>query len=601
MRLTSPRWASAISKLTGKGERAATVNWLGSFSSHDSKRRDVINPELCDEALDLLRPSLPPPSTCDIIDINPGAGVWSQRLHEVLKPRRHVFIETEYGNYQDALAPLLQQEESPYRIAPSIVDALDEHQDYLSTHLRQSYGNPIDSSRQHARQSPTSQLIITANLAQRGVRSNGFVGEMSKLFFEHFYRNTAMGTGAFPWHKYGLVKLLAWVPEVDKYSFNPRCASFRWRGAKQLEASCDIREIVASFPNDGLRSQLSPWHGAVLQSMREVAAVQSKNEYQPPPHRRQPMPQPPSIFLSPIEENFPLFQSIQGRPALVNQYIAAHKTVKELDPEWLEKYLNDGRFVQSNRIADKNDPRKIFSQYYIRMRTTHARYAKVDNLACAQVELERQIVAFRKEHPRDIKGYWELVEKLQPRFDMLREQRTKFFKDNRSAAMKAIDDYRALNHNPHLLHWNQRTFEPILCRARHDFFPHIPMTLLEVTPRPSFVNTINTADLQIVWDYLCHIFDFSRTVSIKEAIESLVGDGEAYELFVGKFGEPGGIPSLTDPLLGGSHDLSNVRLRTMSIQQLMDITLAYEAWPWRVGLNDMINAVSTFSGGGKVL
>lgn len=603
MRLTSPRWARAVATTTGSGaiRQNATVDWLHSLANHDIKRRDVVNPELCDEALALLRPSLPSPSTCDIIDINPGAGVWSKKLNEALKPRRHVFIETEYHNYQDALTPLLQHPESRYRIAPTIQDALDEKQDFLSAQLRYSYASSNQLSRESVRRSPTSQLVITANLAQKAVRANGFLGKMSKLFFEHFYRNTTMGTGAFPWHKYGLVKLLAWIPEADKNSFNPRCSSFRYRATGQLEASCEIREIVASFPNDGRRNQTSPWYGAAVDSARETAAIQSASGLEIPYHRQQPLPKPPSIFFSPIPENFSQIQSVHDKPPLVNQWIAAYKSMKASDPEWLDSYMSDNDWFRKNRVPDKNDPRWVFARYHTRMRTTHGRYAKVDEVARAQVELERQLIAFRQENPEDIAGYLELVEQLRPRFNRLKERRKSFFKDNRSAAIKAIDDYRAFNYTPHLLNWNQRTFEPLLCHPREDFYPHQPMSLLEVTPRPDFVNTINTADLQIAFDYISHVLDLVRITSVKKALETLVGSGEAYEKFVGKFGEPGGIPSLTDPLYGGSHDLDDVRLRTLSARQMVDIALAYEAWPFRLSLNDMIDRVSTYNSGRKVM
>lgn len=592
MRLTSPRWAHAASKLTGRGEQSATAEWLQSLSGRDPKRRDIINPELCDEALALLRPSLPKPATCDVIDINPGAGIWSQRLNAVLKPRRHVFVETEYGKYKDALAPLLRRRESSYRLAPTIRDALDEKQDFLSAQLRESYAPLQYDDSGKATKAPTSQLIITANLASRTVRSYGFKGQMSKLFFDHFYRNTMMNAGSFPWHKYGLVKLLAWVPEADKESFNPRCTTSRYRAAKRLEATCDIREIVASFPYDGSTSMQIPWYGAALKSMRGVAENQPEERIEIPLHRIQPSPKPPSIFLTPVEENFKLLQSLQGKPPLINQYISAYHALKRSDPEWLDQYLSKDAARPKINMMSPEDPRRKFAHYHIRMMTTHKRYAKVDDLAFTHVELERRLVEYRQAHPDNIAGYKQLLESFQPRFELLKKQRAKFFKDNRHAAMKAIDDYRAFNQSPHILNWNNRPFEPLLCRPKQDFYPHTAMTLMEVTPRPSLLNTINTGDLQIVWDYIDHTFDTAKTTSIKQAIEALVGDGEAYDLFVGKFGEPGGIPSLTDPLLGGSHDLSDVRLRTMTVRQLTDITLAYEKWPWRIAVKEMVGRIT---------
>lgn len=594
MRLTIPRWASAVSKATGK-PGAAVVERLQSLQKHDRKRRDVINPDLCDEALDLLRPLLPPPSTCDIIDVSPGVGIWSQRLHQVLKPRRHVFVETEYDNYEENLAPLLAQPQSAYRLAPTISDALDEKQDFLSSGLRESYTSLDSEAREAASQSSTSQLIITANLAQKSVKSNGFQGAMSKLFLEHFYRNTIMGTGAFPWHKYGLVRLLAWIPEVDKSSFIPRCTSYRYRSAKQLEACCHITEIISSFPHDNKVSQMRPWFGAEMESVREVAARQSASNVVIPAYRQQPPPKPPSAFLTPVEQNFPLLKSIGDRPRLVDEYIAAYNDMKASDPEWLEGYMDrPHRTRWDNHIKDQSDPRIKFSKLRIRMKTAHANYGKVDDLVCAQIEIERRLIAFRRNDPGDVTGYLELLNSLLPTLDRLKSRQAALFKDSRHAAKKAVDDYRALNHTPHLLCWHNRPFEPLLCHPKQDFFPQYAMSLLDITPRAEFVQKVNTADLQIVFDYLCHNLEFSRMRSVKEALEILVGGSEACERFVGTFGEPGGIPSLTDPLYGGSHDLDDFRLRTMNTQQLVDITLAYNRWPFRMSLNEMIEAMSPF-------
>lgn len=595
MRLTIPRWANAVSEARNKPRGPGSiVDWLQSLErgAHDKKRRDVINPTLCDEALDLLRPSLPPPSTCDIIDVNPGAGIWSQQLHQALKPRRHVFVEIEYDSYKKTLDPLLQQPESAYRLAPTIIDALDEKQDFLSPQLRETYAST-------ASQLPTSQLIITANLAQKSVKSNGFQGPLSKLFLEHYYRATAMGSGAFPWHKYGLVKLLAWVPEADKLTFIPRCTLWRFRTPKQLEAACHITEYVSPSSNDGRRALVHAWHGAQSDSAAEVAAKQSASNIVIPKYRQQSPPQPPSHFYTPTEQNLPLLQAIKKRSPLVDQYIAAYNDMKASDPVWLGRFTEDQNLLMKERIKDKNHPKMRFSALHTRMKTNHGHYQGVEVLAHQQIDIERQLIAFRRNNPEDITGYRNLVKEITPAWDRIKLQQAALFKDSRAAVKKAVDDYRALNHTPHVLSWNNRTFEPLLCNPKKDFYPHYDMSLIDFTPRPEFAQALNTADRQITFDYLCHVLDFVRTTSVKEALSSLVGGDEAFEKFVGKLGEPGGIPSLTDPLYGGLHDLDDFRLRTMSVQQLMDVTLAYEAWPWRLSVNGMMDAVSTHNVSGR--
>ena len=54
--------------------------------------------------LNYLAPTLKPYRGCTIIDLNPGACVWTRKLHEFLQPKNHVLMEPEELYTQGMLA-----------------------------------------------------------------------------------------------------------------------------------------------------------------------------------------------------------------------------------------------------------------------------------------------------------------------------------------------------------------------------------------------------------------------------------------------------------------------------------------------------------------
>jgi len=610
MRLSPIRWARRAShqrvpKSRRPGLSSPTLSlqeqaqlWLLRAlpgSAHDTHRRDIVNPALCYEALDLVQATsgLPPPGTCDVIDLNPGASVWSDALHQVLKPRRHILLELEKAHYAHAIDPLLQRPGSHYRHASNLLDAFDLDQDLLSPELR-SYHRHLDPEhREKLRTSPTNQLIITANMAGRPVAWGNFAGSVSKAFVNAFYHSTAASMGAVDFNQFGLVKLLAWVPEDDKYSISPRCTAFRFRGAKRLEASCHIREIVSSFPNHGKSTVQSAWHGAALENAQEVAEKQRRAGITVPEYRRQPNPDPPSTFYPPHPDNFKALHSLQRRPPLVDQYIQLFEKLHQRCPDRLEQTLDEGRKSKTLQKAEHLTDKELNDLVNLRllrnrMATTHNQYLKTEDISRGFVRLERELIALRRQHPGDKEPYLRRLKHYQKSgaFNELKARAELLFKDLRHRVVKARDDYRALSCNPHVMAWNNRDFEPLLCHPTEDFLPHKPMTLFEITPKEDFLKRINTSSRWICFDFIIREFDLSKRMTVKAVLERLIGDSDSktYKDFLAQ------VPSLTDPLLGGHHDLGDVNARTMPTDTLIDIALAYENFPFRKDERQMLLA-----------
>ncbi|KAJ8125970.1 hypothetical protein O1611_g7668 [Lasiodiplodia mahajangana] len=75
----------------------------------DRSRVNVASEKLCDDILSYIGPSLQRHQGCDILDIYPGAGLWSSKLHEFLQPRSHILLEPDAELYRPMLQPLLDK------------------------------------------------------------------------------------------------------------------------------------------------------------------------------------------------------------------------------------------------------------------------------------------------------------------------------------------------------------------------------------------------------------------------------------------------------------------------------------------------------------
>lgn len=587
MRLTCPRWAvSAPSLIERKSLQSA-------FRRHDRKRRHIIEPSLCNDVLKVLDQSLPGPGSCDVLDINPGAGVWSQVLHERLRPGRHVLVEPQRERVSSFLDPLLNANDSRYIHAYDIEYVLNHRKRFLSFEENTARGGAEEneSSDQTARYGPNERLIMTVSAAGHAWGDTNYKGDMAKQFLELYYRSLLSRNYLFDLHKYGLVKLLVWVPETDKHSFVPRTTMGRSKQSVRLEASCDIREIASSYPFDGVTSFLTRWYEANLENANVVAQRQKTQQWRIPPGRKQPYPEAPSVRFEPTMDNIEEMMKLERRPPLIDEIKELGERLSEDSAEWLDGYLHPrgikGRKFQKMVRHMEGESEKKFVLMMNRLRTTHNRYGRVKSFVDEIVDLEdrsRVLQSMRtasKSREREIK---DIDSQLAGAWTFLQTQ----MKDTRHAVIKAVDDYRAMHSTPPAMVWNRREFEPLLVK-RSEFLPELPMTLLELTPKPDFVKSMSSVDRQICFDYVLSIFDWMGGKTVAAALKRIAGSEDAYDDFIR------GIPQLFDASQGGWHKLNRIHFRTLPVELIMEIALAYERWSFRDTNERLLDLSSSLS------
>ncbi|KAG9983463.1 hypothetical protein KCU98_g6073, partial [Aureobasidium melanogenum] len=130
---------------------------------------DVVSEPLCDQIIDYLGLDLDKHKGCDIIDLHPGACLWSQKIHERLQPRRHLLLEPDERYLDPFIKPLLDQKDSTYRhttlsgAAPK--GYFDTYDKIFNDHLLPAR-DPLSVHDPRLRE-PNNSLLVIGNLVRR--------------------------------------------------------------------------------------------------------------------------------------------------------------------------------------------------------------------------------------------------------------------------------------------------------------------------------------------------------------------------------------------------------------------------------------------------
>ncbi|KAI9771430.1 MAG: hypothetical protein M1840_002050 [Geoglossum simile] len=220
--------------------------WFISPHNNGALLSDTNHNWTSDDILEQLAPSLRAYKNCDIIDVNPGTGLWSSKVHGHLKPRTHLLIEPD-NDYIPFLLPLLNQPESTYRhvqlsgmewssYEKIIDDGLLPNQKILKE------GDPGYGS-------TNSTLLFLANLGQYPEKRWGDFKSISHLMIHQLI--TAIRTRSL-FHQYGFVRMLIWTMDTAKTALLPRTVANRRRFTIQAEVACEkIHEVAGAEGGPG--------------------------------------------------------------------------------------------------------------------------------------------------------------------------------------------------------------------------------------------------------------------------------------------------------------------------------------------------------------
>ncbi|CAJ2509699.1 Uu.00g147250.m01.CDS01 [Anthostomella pinea] len=409
----------------------------------DKTRVNIVSDGLCDDILSYVGSSLDRHKGCDIIDINPGAGVWSRKLHERLQPRSHILMEPDAELYRPFLEPILE------RPGATIVPKSGLVWRDLNSILTPEYlpHQVVPEPAEQMRQNDT--LLVTANFSFHPKKRFHTFESMAQLLLHQFV--DAVRTSNL-FQRYGLVRMLVWTRSDDKGGVIPKSMQKRRRGALEFELLCEYVHEVC-----GRDVPESPWfirEDAIINDSNRTTLKRMRAAKMRMPAGREPESLKGALAASksrvkgPVPgKSLPTFQ----RPfqATLSDLETAH------DEDLFAKGSEDFKALQRYRWRSSSEDRK------------HQRMLEL------QTALDR-VVALHKSSratPKSIEAAEaEFLALCQGGQGMIGEFTT--YKDN-------IHLWRQ---DPPLLNWDRRQYDPMVVRPA-EFFPNIECSLLDIQPK----------------------------------------------------------------------------------------------------------------------
>ena len=527
-----------------------------------------------------MGPSLKRHQHCDIIDINPGAGLWSSKLHDYLRPRSHLLVEPHTDLYRPYLEPLLANPNSTYRLADTTGFKPDRYCTYekiLNESLLQHPKNPVPTDNSLANDS----LLFVANMAYYPQMMVQGFGTKAQYMVHHFL-NTIRDRSSF--HRYGLVRMLIWVLDKEKNPFLPRSVAARMKMAVEADIFSSVEEVAGSESAAGTERRPIDLE---LESARRVAQSMRDCHVELPRNRQGVLHRAvtrnrkkgSTAELSELDE----LDSYGGR----NWHSELRSLQKEFEEGVFTEYVGETTGSRKdNLVSTEGGPSKpkatrARTPQFQRMRkltnTLRAQQKeqeKIEELATELAELDT--LESRLEEPDLSEDERTLMRKeLNDKVTLTQDKVNAGVKGFAHKVTFVADNRSAFQQTPPLLMWDRRSAEPLVVHDE-DFYPNHAMALLDIQPKP-----VETTSF---FDFLITSLFRHPTQSVRQTLDSMA---------------PGAADALLPEVPGLRYRVGEVRARTLTTKMLKDLADAWGRWPFRPSMADVMNSTSDMNIGSR--
>lgn len=477
---------------------------------------------------------------CDLVDLNPGSGLWSRKLHERLQPRKHILMEGDAELYSPFLSDLIAKEN--VELIPKSGIVWKDLTQMLETRLdkqtlRQGDGPPERND----------TLLVTANLATNPTRKIFGYDSISTMVLHQFITSIHFSS---LFQRYGRVRLLIWTNDEEKRRVLPRALSRRKRLAFQTELACEWVHEVVGLDNGNLDSNYlrDDWIN-IESAYATLERMQAQNLVMPPGRE-------PQHHLDAL-----------ANPSLIGQRLAGTHP-----PLFKRPYLDELEELRAGADGE------------VDLAGADAKQTKIR----ARFLVTRQKIA-----DRDAEIYLNLLQTRDKLYNKARSRRASTFanlskswldqvstlKKNASNEFALIrDNYHLFRQSPPVMLWDRRAFEPLVPQPS-EFFPRSPCTLIDIQPKamnplflqygPSSTRSGDMSDIMLrAWfSHLSH--------PAPHAMHAVwAGFGDSLEA----------CPSFFDSALGGSPipgGQGAITARSINERQWSEVVQAWMDWPFR--------------------
>lgn len=524
----------------------------------------------------LIGPSLEKHKGCDILDLNPGAGLWSQKLHEFLHPRSHILLEPQPELYGQFLQPLVDTPGSTFQLATGDTTSFDTYRELIDNGLfpHQRRVSPDDAG-PHGQ---NNSLLVTGQLMWDPKLPGIGFDSMAKQLLQRF---AAMSWAYDIFHAYGPVRMLLWTTRDDLRTSFPQSSRLIGKSSMYLNKVSNTTEVVQPLQTPrrsvGTSSGREPRY--TLQSLVRAMKVARENGLELPTHRRTDI----HDFANDVEKmtnGTGIIDIAKCTEYLKNQQLSGKSTVGLVPESVIRSYLE--------QEARAKDPKKFYDHEAIKSskhdvvmteegrlatvrKGTRNHFAKqavqkdaIVDIGEAIYHLECQVLGTTSQTQKE--SALESLKKLNHEF----EEAVRLRNENvRQQVFSDLDDRIGLCSPVPPLRWDARPFEPLVMQP-DEAWPRNRVSLVDVEPKP-IPEGQSAESLEYFQDFLLGLL-WRPAATLPEALGNIQsGAGEIIDQ----------VPILRDPARGGRLDMNHLRVRMLTLEMIDELCKAYREWPFR--------------------
>ncbi|KAK4222401.1 hypothetical protein QBC38DRAFT_489967 [Podospora fimiseda] len=534
----------------------------------DKYRVNVVSEELCDDIINYIKPTLERHKGCDIIDLFPGAGLWSKKMHDFLEPRSHLLLEPDIALYQPFLQDLLDRPGVKHLPESGII--WEELIKVL---------NPENLPHQVEKRYPPNEtperndsLLVLANLSMFPKRKFRSFDSLAQLVLYQFISSIRPGALI---QKYGLVRMLVWTSDVEKFGTLPRTVQRRRRQAFEAEINTQCITEVAGADTANVDNNTGTARGFFRDSTLDMESVaktykrMQKGGFSLIPGRETQL----------MRDYLDVVESGEDPVTSANDEAFIMRPFRQELAELQEK-------VDTGQITGDDPEWKRYKRLVYKANWADKRQASSTGLLSEMQAVEEIFVAAHSgkrarpkmlEKAEDADADWNYkVEKLE--------------RTLRNELILLRDNWHIFNQNPPVLQWDRRYVDPLVVKD-DEFFPSVPCALLDIEPRAierifreMGAGTTRAGD---TFDIILRALMSYTMAPIGKALDSIYpGAAEAILPLC---------PSLRDPAQGGRYGTgySEVTARTLNLKQMEEIAVAWDKWPFKPDWAELIARTTT--------
>ncbi|KAG6062319.1 hypothetical protein E4U32_002523 [Claviceps aff. humidiphila group G2b] len=505
----------------------------GVLRAFEPNRVNVVSDGLCDDIVKYIGPSIERHRGCDLLDLNPGPGVWSRKLHDYLQPRNHIMMDLDAEVYNPFLGDLLAKKNVKLLRKSGFVwkDLLET----IETHLPDQRQLPLGATPHR-----NDTLLMTANLSTYPKRAFSGFSSLSTMVLYQMLMSIRTST---LFQRYGLVRMIIWMNDEDKRKLIPRVIHRRGKSVFETELSVEWIHEVA-----GLQT-----------GVQDRTAL--RDEWMDMESTSQTMQRMQTAGLTmPKGRESRAFLDLQSQPELIGQRLAGVRP-----PQMARPFKQELEALESEPSQSEEALKRV------KILRTRDKQNSIHSLQYLELLQEREnVLQLASSEGSSSAAFQEANSAWNERIDAMT-------KNGRNEFNAIRDAYHIFRQSPPVLLWDRRAYEPLTAKD-DEFFPNAPTSLVDIQPKamnpllcqfgPNSSRAGDMSDLMLrSW--------FNGTLDpVQKSMDAIWGGfGDLIEE----------CPSLRDASRGGCPMTGHGEMiaRMINEEQWCEIMQAWMNWPFR--------------------